>query len=340
MNSLRRAFVSVVMWFSVKKNPTSPAALKAKEEVIAFLTENHITTDTNALLNEFIKEVQSENPDETKVGTLRTYLVMGVTSADIASVEYSLIDNASNAIAAMTREKLQEFTVSTADGRTLPLDSDEGLGFLIDKLANPANNSTALQVFFAQTGLSERAVDIIANTLNLDAIPAAIQELEGQLVGAFTNLKGLDGAFGAFASDNSVSYSSYKDAVKHYIKTLDKEYKDKSPAEKQMYKLYKKFLLKTLNADFAKGLAPQDILPTLAQVHMMAVQAISKNVVEGAQQLNYLAQVLESRISAMEALKLPKNSEKEGTRAEFLAKAKAAYQILEESIASINGALQ
>ena len=323
----------------LKKNPDEQTLLNAKEEVVDFISANHITTNTGELVQDFVNELQSPNPNEEKLSVLRDYLTAAVNTSDVASAEYSMIDNASNAIAAMTREKLSNYSVTTADGTELPMDSDEGINFLIDKLANPANNSTAVQVFFAQTGLSERAVDVISKTVHTEALPAAVQELEGQLVNAFGNIKTLDGAYKEFASDNTVSYSTYKDALNHYVKTLDKEYADKTPEEQLIYDEYKQFLMKTANSDLVKGLSSEEILPVLEQIHSMGIQSVSQGAIQGAEQLNSLSDTLENKISAMKALKLPKNSEKEQEREKFLASAKVAQEALEHTIEKVNEAL-
>ncbi len=322
---------------AVKKDSANADQAAAKLE--NFLAQSHITKDSNELLKAFITEVQSKNSDEATVSTLREYLTAGLDSAQVASVEYSLIDNAGNAIAAMTREKLADYNVQTATGEQLPLDSDEGIGFLVEKLANPATNSTALQTFFAQTGLSEKAVDVISNSVQLDALPDACKELEGQLTQVFGDVKVLDGQFEAFSSDSAVSYSTYKDAVEHYIKTLDKEYADKTAEQRVVYENYRKFLVKTESAEFAKNLAPQQIMSVLEKIHTSGVSAVSNEAMQGAQQLNMLSETLENKLSAMEALKLPNGSEKEAVRAEFLEKANGVYEQLVDVINNVNAVL-
>ena len=322
---------------AVKKDSANAEQAAAKLE--NFLAQSHITKDSNELLKAFITEVQSKNSDEATVSTLREYLTAGLDSAQVASVEYSLIDNAGNAIAAMTREKLADYNVQTVTGEQLPLDSDEGIGFLVEKLANPATNSTALQTFFAQTGLSEKAVDVISNSVQLDALPDACKKLEGQLTQVFGDVKVLDGQFEAFTSDSAVSYSTYKDAVEHYIKTLDKEYADKTAEQRVVYENYRKFLVKTESAEFAKNLAPQQIMSVLEKIHTSGVSAVSNEAMRGAQQLNMLSETLENKLSAMEALKLPNGSEKEAVRAEFLEKANGVYEQLVDVINNVNAVL-
>ena len=321
---------------ALKNNPESAATLKAKEKVVNFISQNHITTNMKELVQDFVKELQSENPSEEKLSVLREYLITGVENADNADIEYSLMDNASKAIAAMTREKMSNYSVTTADGKQLPLDSDEGILFLIEKLTNPSNNSTALQVFFVQTGLSEKAVDVISKSVHTESIPAVVNQFGEQLVNDFRDMKNLDAEFGKFAEDNTVSYSSYKDALTHYVKTLDKAYMNKSEDEQTLYANYKEFLMKTENADLFKSLPAQDILPALEEVHILGIKAVNQATIENAQQLNFLSETIDNKISAMEALKLPKNSEKEKDRAEFLERARVAQTSLDEAIAKIN----
>lgn len=117
---------------------------------------------------------------------------------------------------------------------------------------------------------------------------------------------------------------------------MDKEYEDKSTQEKLIYSAYKQFLNKTTNADFAKNLKPDEILPALEKIHTVAIQSLSKNTAEGSQQLNDISIMLVNRISAIEALKLPSNSDKEEERQQFINEAKAVYEQLSDTIGKIN----
>lgn len=300
------------------------------------LEQGHITKYPSELIKTFIQEVQSKNPDEDKLAQLRKYMIQAVYVSDIANVEYDLIDNASEALEAMTKETFKDYPLQTVDGEQVPLDSDEGIMYLVDQLSNPANGSTALQVFFAHTGLSERAVDLISSSMDLKSIPEQSKKLGEQLTETYTSINNLNNKFDEFANEKSVAYSSYKDALTHFVKTMDKEYEDKSTQEKLIYSAYKQFLNKTTNADFAKNLKPDEILPALEKIHTVAIQSLSKNTAKGSQQLNDISIMLVNRISAIEALKLPSNSDKEEERQQFINEAKAVYEQLSDTIGKIN----
>ena len=95
-------------------------------------------------------------------------------------------------------------------------------------------------------------------------------------------------------------------------------------------------MMKTSNADFAKKLNADEIMTTLEKVHTSGISAISEKSLKSVEQLNILSAKLDAKISAMQALKLPKNSEKEQTRAEFLANAEVAREALDNAIARLN----
>ena len=324
---------------ALRKGADSPAAIKAGEKVIAFISANHITTNTTELVQDFVNELQSSNPNEEKLAVLRNYLTTGIQRAETAEVEYSMMDNASKAIAAMTREKMSDYSITLNDGSQVSLDSDDGINFIVEKLANPSNDSTAVQVFFTQTGLSEKAVDVISNSVHLEEMPGFVNNIGDDLAKLFGGIRTLDGTFGKFAEDNNVSYSSYKDALKHFVKTMDKEYIQKSSDEKQIYAEYRQFLMKTANEDFLNSLPKEEVLSALQEVHTMGIQALSQAAMTNAQELDFLSEKLEGRVSAMRALKLPKNSEKEQVRAEFLATASVAQDALNEAIEKINASM-
>jgi 6-pyruvoyl-tetrahydropterin synthase len=314
----------------------SADADKYKEAATQVMSQAHITKFPTDMLKAYIREVQSENPNEEKLSTLRDYVTTAVEVSQIASVEYDLIDNASNGFETMTKQSFDNYKLTTSDGRQVSLDSDEGIMFLVNKLANPANGSTALQVFFAHTGLSEKAVDLISKSVDLDSIPVATEQLGGQLTEIFGDIKSLDGQFKEFSNEKSVAYSSYKDAVKHYVQVLDKEYANKSAQEKKVYNAYKQVLAKTQNADFAKNLPADQIVPTLEKIHKLAVQKVTDSAAGGIQQLNSLSEILSTRLSAMEALKVPQDSKEESVRKQFVEKGNAAYAQLAEIITQIN----
>ena len=117
---------------------------------------------------------------------------------------------------------------------------------------------------------------------------------------------------------------------------MDKEYADKSAQEKRIYTVYKSFLAKTQNAEFAKNLSADQIMPMLEKVHSLAVQNVNSNALQGAEQLNTLSQTLVKRLSAMEALKVPADSDSEKARVEFVQKGNDVYAQLAETIQNIN----
>ena len=145
----------------------------------------------------------------------------------------------------------------------------------------------------------------------------------------------MSGDFENFVQNNNVSYSSYKDAVTHYLKTLDKKYAEKSDDERQVYEAYKGFVEKTVNSDFAKAATPELIMPLLQKVNELGINAVKGSADKGLEELTDIYNTMNSRISAMKALKLPDNSEKEQVRAEFLAQAEAVFAKLEETINNI-----
>lgn len=314
----------------------------AKSEEIANATaeiieQGHITKHPDEMIKTFIKEVQAKNQNEEKLATLREYMTTAYQLSEYANVEYSLISNAESGIETMMNNAFGEHSLySTVDGSPIALDSDDGIDFLVNQLANPANNSTALQVFFAHTGLSERAVDVISKSINLEAIPEISEQLSTELSNMLTEINNLNGDFAEFAENQSVSYSSYKDAVQHFVKTMDKKMAEEGQADSQIYTAYKSIIEKTQNADFAKNLSSEQIMPILAKINDVAIQNLQKSTLQNAEQLNELSYTLTNKLSAMEALKVPENSESEKTRVDFVQKGNDIYVQLVETINKIN----
>lgn len=322
-------------YIKAAKNSSANEA-QALDKATEFLSEQHITAHPKELLKTFVKEVQSKNPDEATIATLREYMVAGHEMASNADIEYTMMDNADEAFEGSMRAKLAEYPIQTADGRILTLDSDEGIEFVIDQLANPANGSTAVQVFFTQTALAEKAVDVVANANNYAELPAACEEMGNEIIKNCKQISTLDKNFAEFSADNTVSYSTYKDAVKHYIQTLDKEYDFVPAEEKAVYSAYKTYLQRTQNSDLAKNLSAAQIKQLLGKIHTMGIQTLSKGTMENVGQLNTLSQTLVNRMSAVEALKLPANSDKTEAKAELLNQMEECYAKLAEVINKIN----
>ena len=80
-------------------------------------------------------------------------------------------------------------------------------------------------------------------------------------------------------------------------------------------------------------------MPALAKIHDLGIQSVSNSAAQGAQQLNEYALTIESRLSAMKALKLPENSEQEAVREQFVADAESAYEKLADTIDKVNAAI-
>lgn len=310
---------------------------KIMDDTISVMQQGHIAKHPTELLKSFIKEVQSKNPDNEKLAQLREYMVQAVNVSDIANVEYDLISNAGNAFETMTKDSFKDYPLQDANGNKVALDSDDGIMFLVDKLANPDNGSTALQVFFAHTGLSERAVNLISSSFNLTEIPKECEKLGNQIKETYSGINGLNDAFEEFSNEKSVSYSSYKDAVSHFVKVMDKKYADaKSEQEQNVYNQYKQIIEKTANADFAKKYGSEQVMSVLAKVHGIAIQSVKRLTASEAAELNDVSITLYNRISAMEALKVNPKSESEEVRQQFIKDAEVTYSKLTEIINKVN----
>ncbi|MGN0015260.1 MAG: hypothetical protein ACI37T_07585, partial [Candidatus Gastranaerophilaceae bacterium] len=320
---------------ALKNNSTD--ADKIMNDAVSVMEQGHIVKHPTELLKSFIKEVQSKNPDNEKLAQLREYMIQAINVSDIANVEYTLIDNASNAYETMTKDSFKNYPLSTADGKQIELDSDEGVMFLVDKLANPTNGSTALQVFFAHTGLSERAVNLISSSINLDEIPEECEKLGNHIKETYSGINRLNDAFEEFAKENSVSYSSYKDAVSHLVKVMDKKYSDvKSEQEQNVYNQYKQIIVKTANSDFAKKAGSEQVMQLLSKVHDASINSVKRLSASEAAALNDVSVTLYNRTSAMEALKVDPKSEAEQVRQQFVKNAEETYSKLTEIINNVN----
>ncbi len=302
----------------------------------SMLSQSHISKNPNELIKMYIREVQSDNKNEDKLNVLRNYMVQAMTASDISNVEYDLISNSLNGFDTMTKSSFDNFTLNTSDGREISLDSDEGTLFLVDQLANPANGSSALQVFLVQTGLSDKAVDVISQKTNLELIPNVCSKLADELSVSYSQIKDLDSKFAKFTEEKAISYSSYKDAVSHFIKNLEKDSADFK--EKKIFKAYKTFLQKTQNADFVKNISSEQILPVLEKLHEKAVSSLNSGLDKQAAQLYDMYNTVDNRLSAMEAVRLAQNSEKASEKESFINSAKDVKSKLEEYINKINEA--
>ena len=86
----------------------------------------------------------------------------------------------------------------------------------------------------------------------------------------------------------------------------------------------------------AKNLSAAQIKQLLGKIHTMGIQTLSKGTMENVGQLNTLSQTLVNRMSAVEALKLPANSDKTEAKAELLNQMEECYAKLAEVINKIN----
>ncbi|MDD3236743.1 MAG: hypothetical protein PHV37_01430 [Candidatus Gastranaerophilales bacterium] len=322
------------------QNPRSKETAEAQTKLTNLAIKRHITTAPIELLHEYTNTLQNGNNDKEKTEALRHYMDTAMKAANLASVEYRLVKNENCGLSSKTANYLDKFGFTLSNGKYCKLNTDTGLQYLIQMLQSDRNNNSTLKIFFAQTGLSEKAAEVIMKTFKPQTVKNYIKETEDTIISSFSTADVLNQLIDDFVAQNNIQYPSYKEASAHLLKDIDNKFEAETPADQEALNAYKAYMEQVASSDSIKEIAPKDALPALMEVHNSCVDLINQKGNASIAQLNDVRNVLKERINLLEALYLSPEAPIQSKIDKFYQKISVLNNDLDESITRVNSFIQ
>lgn len=300
------------------KNPDSQQTNIAHKNLLDVAVKRHITKEPNDLLHSYINELQSEDKNEEVAKALRYYMDLAVETAQLAKVEYKLVKNENAGISSNTADLLEMFHVTMPGGQKYTMKSDEGISYLINQLASKNNDYSTMKLFFTQTGLGEKAIEVIIKDFKPAAVLKFMKSMEKTVESSLNNNDLLSDLYQQFEDNNNIQYQTYEDASKHLVSYVEKYYPSKTKEEQELFNIYKKYMETASQSDICKTIEPNMILPNLAQVHQGALEVLGKRCNSAIEELNDVNNILNERAALVNSLDLSENSPMFYKREKFL----------------------
>lgn len=179
------------------KNPQSETANEKLVQLEQQMIKDYITNYPTELLEHIVKEVPkmvSNKPNLSEVETeildlWSKSLTDCINTARKAKLEYGIMDDISDLrmpqVAKLLRDPKEE-SISMEDSVTgknitFPLDSKEGIEFILDTFDDPTNNNSTLKYFIETTGLTKTAINYLLSGIKPSKSANKVKQLINNL---------------------------------------------------------------------------------------------------------------------------------------------------------------
>lgn len=114
----------------------------------------------------------------------------GLSIANILDLQYIIMECAKEGNLNIVRDEFRNSQLQMKDGRTISLDSDEALQYILNPLIHGTDEKTAL-LFIEQLGLSERVIELYAKDINMKRMCQFIKRIDSIFASANAQLKAI-----------------------------------------------------------------------------------------------------------------------------------------------------
>ena len=291
-----------------RKDKPNEEIIDLENDILAFLTEKHITKNPTEILKECVRLLQEGKKDTPEYEVMHKYLADALKVAEQTKIQYKLVQNQNAAIGSKTKNLLDQFYVQDPSNnyQKSTLASDAGLIFLVHTLLNANDNNVTLNLFLNQTGLAERVLGALMNTADLDG---AEKDVNKVIDGAFDYLTVSDkicSTMDKYFERNIIPYRSFQDGilqVKKYAERKLSAYK-----EHPLYETYMNYLTQISQVSAYDGLSSQRLKEIVRNVNLDGLQLIIDTVTAQILELDKTTSQLEFEVSLLDTIEVPEDS--------------------------------
>ena len=285
------------------------------DEFTGFVIARHITKNPTVLLKEAVKCIQEGKKDSEEYSVLKTYLLSSLRVAQQTKVQYKLVQNQHEGIGSKTKNLLSMFKVQMSDGTSRPMDSEEGMIYLIEQLRNQGDNNVTLNLFLEQSGLTEKALTALLNNFDIEKSKEVMDENAKEVFKAIDDLSHLADILNEYFDRSRISYRSFEDAFAQIKKYVAR--KTKHDSNSPIYKNFLAYMDQVKVTETTVAVKSQMFKDIVASVTNGALDFLSNNINYKIEFIENIPELLADRADLMHAIKVPQNSEADKKRHEF-----------------------
>ncbi len=320
------------------KNDTSSEEINyLVDEFTGFVIARHITKNPTILLKETVNCLQEGKKDSQEYSVLKTYLLSALRVAQQTKVQYKLVQNQHEGIGSKTKNLISMFKVQMSDGTSRPMDSEEGMIYLIEQLRNQSDNNVTLNLFLEQSGLTEKALTALLNNFDIEKSKEVMDESAQEVFKAIDDLENLADILNDYFDKSKISYRSFEDAFTQIKKYVAR--KTKNDANSPIYKNFLAYMDQVKVTETNVAVKSQMFKDIVASVTNGAMEFLSNNINYKIEFIEQIPELLADRADLLHAIKVPLNSEADQKRKDFTVKYMETAQYMTGVIQEIYSAI-
>jgi len=285
------------------------------DEFYQFVIEKHITKNPTVLLQETVKCLQKGNKESQEYSVLKTYLLAALKVAQQTKIQYKLVQNQHEGIGSKTKDLLPMFKVTMSDGSSRPMESKEGMVYLIEQLRNQGDNNVTLNLFLEQSGLTENAVNALIDNFDLEQSKKLVDENATLVVNSLQEIMYLGEILNDYFNKSNINYKSFDDACNQINKYVKR--KTRHISSSPMVTNFIKYMEQVQIKDGSVPLNTQMFKEVLASATNSALDFLSENINYKIEFLESIPALMNERLELLYAIKVSETSEAHSRRENF-----------------------
>ena len=321
------------------KNDVPSEVLDEEIECLAgFIIRRHIVKNPTVLLKEVTKMLFDGKQDTDEYKILRNYLVSALNVAQQTKIQYKLVQNQHEGISTKTRDILPLFCVTMPNGEEKPMDSEEGMIFIMKQLQNTGDGYATLNLLLNQSGMSEKALNAMLNYFQIDKTYELIDDKVKEILEDVSNLDKITNDVDNYMQADKVQHKDIRDSIDSltkYLKQNTKNYK-----EIPVYKQFIEYLEAIeINGTFENN--SQEVINSLTKsIIYDALENIAGLVNETLESIQITSEFLNENIQLISTIKVPENSQAYAKREDFFKVYQDIQTYIAEKLSIINNAIK
>lgn len=303
------------------------------DEFYQFVIDKHITKNPTVLLQETIKCLQKGNKESQEYSVLKTYLLAALKVAQQTKIQYKLVQNQHEGIGSKTKDLLPMFKVTMSDGSSRPMESKEGMVYLIEQLRNQGDNNVTLNLFLEQSGLTENAVNALIDNFDLEQSKKLVDENAQLVVTSLQEIMYLGEILNDYFNKSRINYKSFDDACNQINKYVKR--KTKHISSSPMVTNFIKYMDQVQIKDGSVPLNTQMFKEVLASATNSALDFLSENINYKIEFLESIPALMNERLELLYAIKVAENSDAYTRREDFAVEFEKNNEYMNNVIAQV-----
>lgn len=305
-----------------------------EEELNELFISKHMVKSPKELLTEYTKLLLNGKQNTPTGQAIKRYLENTLQVAQQTKIQYKLVQNQHEAIGSKTKNLLGLFAVYDKEGKKHSMDSDMGMYYLVEKLNNESDNHVTLNLFLEQSGLTERAIDAMVKTIDLNETKADFEKKISDINKDVAILDKFASVTESYFKRKHLPCKNWESAVEQFITYFQRQLKPYKNTE--LYTYY----MECMKA--VKGLTAYDSQPKelyneiLAEGNTEALYQTAQVINQKIEAIGQLQERIRTNSELLGTIRVRKNSEASKKRIQFVQE----FQKIEDYLAEENQKLQ